>query len=91
MSDGETQGAITAGERWAAVIDALSHEFDIRRALGRPGARTDRVLDQLAEMLARRVAGQVTVVLDDRPSPAAAPQRLRFLRRRFRTPTHQFL
>ena len=71
------EAAITAGERWAAVIDALSHEFDIRHALGRPGSRTDPAVGHLAEMLARRVADRVTVVLDDRPPPAEEGQQLR--------------
>jgi len=36
---GPFEAAITAGQIFPAVLDVLSHEHDVRGALGRPGAR----------------------------------------------------
>lgn len=35
---------VAAGEIWPAVMDVVSHEHDVRTALGAPGARDDRIL-----------------------------------------------
>lgn len=48
---------LTEGEAWPAFIDVLSHEHDVRGALGRPGARED---DDLV-LAARLVSGAIEV------------------------------
>jgi len=53
---------------WPAAIDVVSHEHDIRHALGRPGARDDDAVRTLADVLVRgwRPSRPVEVVRDDR-------------------------
>lgn len=43
--------AINANRIWPAVLDVLSHEHDIRGALGRGGGRDDEIVDLAARRL----------------------------------------
>ncbi|HEU5152425.1 MAG TPA: maleylpyruvate isomerase N-terminal domain-containing protein [Iamia sp.] len=47
---------VTAGAIWPAVLDVVSHEHDIRLALGRPGARDDTVVGAAAAALVGELA-----------------------------------
>jgi uncharacterized protein (TIGR03083 family) len=70
---------VTAGEIWPAVLDVVSHEHDVRHALGRPGARDDTVVVAAAEALLARVDApwNLEVTLAEGPTlrsvPAAGP------------------
>ena len=44
---------VAAGDVWPAVIDVVTHEHDIRHALGRPGARDSDAVALLADVLLR--------------------------------------
>jgi hypothetical protein len=58
---------ITAVEAWPPALDVLSHEYDIRAALGRPGARDDELVltgaRQMIEFL--DIEGTITVDLGE--------------------------
>lgn len=42
---------VSQTEMWPAAIDAVSHEHDIRAAIGQPGARDDESITELAALL----------------------------------------
>lgn len=46
---------VTAGEIWPAVLDVVSHEHDVRLALGRPGGRDEAVVLAGASALVTRL------------------------------------
>lgn len=50
------EAAITELGALPAAIDLLSHEHDIRHALGRPGGRDDELVAVVAELLLSRLA-----------------------------------
>ncbi|MGI9052697.1 MAG: maleylpyruvate isomerase family mycothiol-dependent enzyme [Ilumatobacteraceae bacterium] len=45
------EAVVTEREVWPAAFDALSHEHDIRGALGRPGSRSDVSVQLAAQLL----------------------------------------
>ena len=48
---------ISVGRAWPAVLDAVSHEHDIRGAIGRPGGRESIGVYYSADALCRRATG----------------------------------
>ena len=59
---------IAAGRAWPAVLDVVSHEHDIRGAIGRPGGRDSTGVYQGTEALCARAMGlpvPIRVVWDD--------------------------
>ena len=59
---------VTAMEMWPAAIDAVTHEHDLRAALGQPGARDHESVEVLARLVAAPLASTpvpVSVELDD--------------------------
>lgn len=66
--------AVTRSGMWPAAIDAVTHEHDLRAALGEPGDRDDPSLRELADLLAGDLAAAVpmVVVLEDRVHGQAA-------------------
>jgi uncharacterized protein (TIGR03083 family) len=48
---------IAAGNGWPVVIDVVSHEHDIRGAVGRPGERDSAAVHHSADALCRRAIG----------------------------------
>ncbi|HET6952516.1 MAG TPA: maleylpyruvate isomerase family mycothiol-dependent enzyme, partial [Acidimicrobiales bacterium] len=49
---------------WPAAIDAVSHEHDIRHALGRPGFRDDPSVVHLAGLMAGAIEAPAAVTVD---------------------------
>lgn len=70
---------VTAGEIWPAVLDVVSHEHDVRLALGRPGGRDDAVVLAGATALVTRLEApwRLEATLTEggtvRSAPAAGP------------------
>ena len=58
------EDVITQFEIWPGAIDVLTHEHDIRQALGRPGARDDELMEIVAPMLVRRVDERVRLQVE---------------------------
>lgn len=58
---------------WPAAIDALSHEHDVRHALGVPGAREHEDVRAVAEVLLPSPDQPYAVVLDGRTATDARP------------------
>lgn len=52
---------VTAREIWPAVLDVVSHEHDLRQALGRPGARHDEIVLAGAAALVGRMSAPWTL------------------------------
>jgi uncharacterized protein (TIGR03083 family) len=55
---------ITAVEAWPPALDVLSHEHDIRAALGRPGARDDELVLEGARQMIEFLDIEGTVTVD---------------------------
>ncbi|CAN5708494.1 hypothetical protein BH10ACT3_BH10ACT3_15020 [soil metagenome] len=64
------ESAISAGNRWPAALDVLSHEHDIRTAVGQPGDRQHDDVLHAASILVRGLPDQVTVDIEDGPTAA---------------------
>lgn len=58
------EAAVTALDIWPAAMDVLTHEHDIRHAVGRPGARDDEAVDVAARVLIGSLAVPGTVAFD---------------------------
>lgn len=74
------EAAISQHQIWPAVLDVVSHEHDVRGALGRPGARDADVVRRGARVLVAGVDPELDVgieVAGDEPSDTAATYRLR--------------
>lgn len=69
------EAAVTALDIWPAAMDVLTHEHDIRHAVGRPGARDDEAVTVAARVLIESLAVPGTVTFDTGeevvPSPSA--------------------
>lgn len=63
---------VSAMSIWPAAIDSVSHEHDIRGALGRPGARDDESVLVLARLLVSGWSAPRPVVVDLDDGPAAS-------------------
>ncbi len=61
-------------ELWPAAIDVVSHEHDVRGALGRPGARDHESVATLARLLADGYVGDPPISFDFGDVVAGAPQ-----------------
>lgn len=61
--------ALSRGERWPAFLDVLSHEHDIRGALGLGGARDHDDVLTAAALLLSGLPSDVSVVAGDLASP----------------------
>jgi uncharacterized protein (TIGR03083 family) len=61
---GPFEQLITALQVWPAAVDVLSHEQDIRAALGRPGARDDELVLEAARRLIEILDVEGTIVVD---------------------------
>jgi len=66
---------ISGLEVWPAALDVLSHEHDVRHALDRPGGRDDPLTPLAADMLLRRLDGEVALaaVVDGDPVDVEGP------------------
>ena len=66
---------VTAGSIWPAVLDVVSHEHDVRLALGRPGARDDAVVVAAAVALvtALEAPWNLEVALAEGPTARSTP------------------
>jgi uncharacterized protein (TIGR03083 family) len=66
---------VTAGEIWPAVLDVVSHEHDVRQALGRPGGRDDEVVLAGAAAVVARLEAPWTleVTLAEGPTLRSLP------------------
>jgi uncharacterized protein (TIGR03083 family) len=53
--------AITQSERWPAAIDVLSHEHDLRGALGAAGARDHESIETIANLLGQGLHASTSV------------------------------
>lgn len=58
--------AISQAARWPGAIDAVTHEHDLRAALGEPGARDHESVSTLAARLAAGISA-VAIQLDGHP------------------------
>jgi len=56
--------AVTGADMWPAAIDAVTHEHDLRGALGDTGGRDTESIRTFASMFALDVAEQVPVVFE---------------------------
>jgi len=56
--------AITKAKIWPAAFDAVTHEQDLRGALGQPGARDDESVEDFARMSVRGLDAPVPLVFD---------------------------
>lgn len=56
--------AITKANIWPPAFDAVTHEHDLRGALGVPGARDDESVELFARMSASVVAAPVPLIFD---------------------------
>lgn len=69
--------AITQDQMWPAAFDAVTHEHDLRGALGVPGARDDESVELFARMLGAAVDPPAPLIFDigtERiPSGATSP------------------
>lgn len=63
----------TEAGAWPAAIDALSHEHDVRAALGRPGARDHRDVAVVARVLLPGPDAPYAVSVDGSDAPADRP------------------
>ena len=61
-------------ELWPAAIDVVSHEHDLRGALGRPGARDHESVNTLARLLADGYVGDPPISFELGDIVAGAPQ-----------------
>lgn len=61
------ESSISDGTRWPAFIDVLSHEHDIRGALGITGERDHPDLLRVAALLTNGLPDELEVVLDTEP------------------------
>ena len=57
--------AIDRSSLWPALIDAVTHEHDLRHALDQPGARDEEVVGAIAGVLAEGMASSVPAVRVD--------------------------
>ena len=62
------EALITQMQIWPGLLDVLSHEHDIRAALGRPGARDDRGVMLGAEQLVAGLDAPVEIVITADPA-----------------------
>ena len=69
------EALITQMQIWPGLLDVLSHEHDIRAALGRPGARDDRGVMLGAEQLVAGLDAPVEIVITADPAEATASLR----------------
>ena len=56
--------AVTESGMWPAAFDVVTHEHDLRAALGSPGVRDDDSITELAGLLADQLAAAAPVVID---------------------------
>ena len=56
--------AISLNQIWPALLDVLSHEHDIRGALGLPGGRDDEIVDLASRRLVEGIELSGTVAFD---------------------------
>lgn len=64
----DLEALMSGAGAWAPLLDLVSHEHDIRGAIGRPGARDSPAVHHGARALCTRVAGvprSIRVVWED--------------------------
>lgn len=61
---GQFEEVITGLELWPAAVDIVSHEHDVRTALGRPGARDDDLVLDMARRMVEGLEVDGTITVD---------------------------